>query len=200
MKTNEERLAEALDYLDIRRLQNRYADIVTRRAWAELHEIMRPGCKLELDLGDNQMVFDGPQAIGDFIGEQLEAFEFFEFVILNTVIEVDVEAGVAGGRMYMQELRQNVSDGRRTNAYGVYHDRFERHDGTWSPAVATARSPAPSRRGRNTNRSSSPFPCTTSARCNQKPAVPRPSAQKFPPSELVYEWCILCVWRVQTLI
>ena len=31
MKTNEERLAEALDYLDIRRLQNRYADIVTRR-------------------------------------------------------------------------------------------------------------------------------------------------------------------------
>jgi hypothetical protein len=131
MKTTEERLAEALDYLDIRRLQNRYADIVTRRAWPELHEIMRPGCKLELDLGDNQMVFNGPQEIGDFIGEQLEAFEFFEFVILNTVIDVDVEAGVAGGRMYMQELRQNVSDGRRTNAYGVYHDRFERHDGSW---------------------------------------------------------------------
>ena len=131
MRTTEERLADALDYLDIRRLQNRYADIVTRRAWPELHEIMRPGCRLELDLGDNQMVFDGPQAIGDFIGEQLEAFEFFEFVILNTVIDVDVEAGVAGGRMYMQELRQNVSDGRRTNAYGVYHDRFERHDGAW---------------------------------------------------------------------
>ena len=33
--------------------------------------------------------------------------------------------------MYMQELRQNVSDGRRTNAYGVYHDRFERHEGRW---------------------------------------------------------------------
>ena len=113
MRTTEERLAEALDYLDIRRLQNRYADIVTRRAWPELHDIMRPGCKLELDLGDNQMVFDGPQAIGDFISEQLEVFEFFEFVILNTVIDVDVAAGVAGGRMYMQELRQNVSDGRR---------------------------------------------------------------------------------------
>lgn len=131
MTTNEERLAEALDYIDIRRLQNRYADIVTRRAWSELHEIMRPGCRLELNLGDNTMAFDGPGAIGDFISEQLTQFEFFEFVILNTVIDVDVEAGVAGGRMYMQELRQNVSDGRRTNAYGVYHDRFERHDGVW---------------------------------------------------------------------
>ena len=131
MTTTEERLAEALDYLDIRRLQNRYADIVTRRTWDELHEIMRPGCTLELDLGDETKVFDGPQAIGDFIGDSLTQFSFFEFVILNTVIEVDVAGGVAGGRMYMQELRQNVSDGWRTNAYGVYHDRFERHDGTW---------------------------------------------------------------------
>lgn len=127
----EARLAEALDYLDIRRLQNRYADIVTRRAWAELHEIMRPDCTLDLDLGDESKRFDGPQAIGDFIGDSLTQFEFFEFVILNTVIEVDVAAGVAGGRMYMQELRQNVDDGRRTNAYGVYHDRFERHDDRW---------------------------------------------------------------------
>ena len=131
MRTTDERLAEALDYLDIRRLQNRYADIVTRREWDELHEIMRPTCTLELDLGDDSMTFDCPQAIGDFIGDQLTQFSFFEFVILNTVIEVDVAAGTAGGRMYMQELRQNVADGRRTNAYGVYHDRFERHDGTW---------------------------------------------------------------------
>lgn len=131
MATTDERLLEALDYLDIRRLQNRYADIVTRRDWAELHDIMRPDCTLELDLGDDAMKFDGPGAIGDFIGESLTQFSFFEFVILNTVIDVDVAGGVAGGRMYMQELRQNVSDGRRTNAYGVYHDRFERHDGRW---------------------------------------------------------------------
>jgi len=131
MASTEERLAEALDYLDIRRLQNRYADIVTRRAWLELHEIMRPSCTLELNLGDESKFFDGPKAIGDFIGDSLQQFEFFEFVILNTVIEVDVAAGVAGGRMYMQELRQNISDGRRTNAYGVYHDRFERQDDKW---------------------------------------------------------------------
>lgn len=116
MTSNDARLSEALDYLDIRRIQNRYADIVTRRAWAELHEIMRPTCRLELNLGDSTMSFDGPGAIGDFIGDQLTQFSFFEFVILNTVIDVNVETGVAGARMYMQELRQNVSDGRRTNA------------------------------------------------------------------------------------
>jgi hypothetical protein len=131
MAIDDARLAEALDYTDIRRVQNRYADIVTRRAWAELHDIMRPGCRLELNLGDRELAYEGPQAIGDFIGDQLTQFEFFEFVILNTVIEIDVDAGVAGARMYMQELRQNVDDGRRTNAYGVYHDRFERHDGAW---------------------------------------------------------------------
>lgn len=125
------RLAEALDYLEIRRVQNRYADIVTRRAWPELHEIMEPACRLSLNLGDSRMSFDGPGAIGDFIGEQLEQFSFFEFVILNTVMDIDSGSGEAAARMYMQELRQNVSDGRRTNAFGVYHDRFRRHDGCW---------------------------------------------------------------------
>lgn len=125
-------MAEALDYLAVRRLQNRYADIVTRRSWTELHEIMRPTCTLDLDLGDRTMRFDGPGAIGDFIGTELQRFSFFEFVILNTVVHVDVEAGTAGARMYMQELRQDVDGGRRTNAYGVYHDHFERDpDDRW---------------------------------------------------------------------
>ena len=53
-------------------------------------------------------------------------------MILNTVIEIDHGAATAGARMYMQELRQNVDDGRRTNAFGVYHDHFERDpDGRW---------------------------------------------------------------------
>lgn len=128
---DEHRLAVALDELDVRRLQDRYADVVTRRAWAELHELMRPGCRLELDLADRQLAFDGPEAIGTFIGTQLDQFSFFEFVILNTVIEVDSAAGVARARMYMQELRQGVDDGRRSTTYGVYHDRFERHDDRW---------------------------------------------------------------------
>lgn len=132
MGVDEGRLAETVEYLAIRRLQNAYADVVTRRAWPELHELMRPTCRLDLDLGDRQMHYDGPQAIGDFIGEQLEQFSFFEFVILNTVMRIDVDGGTAGTRMYMQELRQDVDGGRRTNAFGVYHDRFERDgDGRW---------------------------------------------------------------------
>jgi hypothetical protein len=129
---DERRLAETIEYVAVRRLQDRYADIVNRRTWDELHEVMRPDCRLTLDLGDRELAFDGPGAIGGFIGEQLEAFSFFEFVILNTVVELDLDAGTAGARMYMQELRQNVSDGRRTNAFGVYHDRFDQDpDGRW---------------------------------------------------------------------
>lgn len=129
---DEARLAEALDEWAVRRLHSAYADIVTRRSWAELHEIMRPDCTLDLDLGDRTMRFDGPGAIGAFIGKELERFSFFEFVILNSVVKVDVGAGTAGARMYMQELRQDVDGGRRTNAYGVYHDHFERDaDDRW---------------------------------------------------------------------
>ena len=132
MGIDDRRLAETVEYVAVRRVQDRYADIVTRRAWPELHELMRPDCRLSLDLGDRTLGYDGPQAIGDFIGEQLEAFSFFEFVILNTVVEVDLDGGVARARMFMQELRQNVSDGRRTNAFGVYHDRFDQDpDGRW---------------------------------------------------------------------
>jgi hypothetical protein len=63
--------------------------------------------------------------MGDFIGRALGEFSFFEFVILNTVMDIDVAGGSAGARMYMHELRQGVEDGRRTDAYGVYHDRFQ---------------------------------------------------------------------------
>jgi hypothetical protein len=129
---DEGRLAETVEYVAVRRLQNRYADVVTRRAWDELHQIMRPSCSLELDLGDRTMRFDGPGAIGEFIGTELRRFSFFEFVILNTVIDVRLAARTAAGRMYMQELRQDVSDGRRTNAFGVYHDAFQQDtDGRW---------------------------------------------------------------------
>jgi hypothetical protein len=132
MGIEERRLAETVEYVAVRRLQDRYADVVTRRAWDELHEIMRPTCTLELDLGDRTMGFDGPGAIGEFIGTELLRFSFFEFVILNTVVDVRLDDGTAASRMYMQELRQNVEDGRRTNAFGVYHDSFERDDdGRW---------------------------------------------------------------------
>ena len=124
--------SESEAYIALRRLQNRYADIVTRRAWPELHEVMRPDCTVTVDLTDRAIDFDGPGPIGDVIGTQLEQFSFFEFVILNTVMDIDAVTGTAAARMYMQEARQNVDDGRRSDTYGVYHDRFERDpDGRW---------------------------------------------------------------------
>ena len=125
-------LAETVAYVALRRLQNRYADIVTRRAWPELHGVMRPDCAITVDLLDRRIDFTGPGEIGDFIGTQLEQFDFFEFVILNTVMEIDATAGTAGARTYIQEARQNRDDGRRSDTFGVYHDRFERDaDGRW---------------------------------------------------------------------
>ncbi|MEZ5166708.1 MAG: nuclear transport factor 2 family protein [Acidimicrobiales bacterium] len=141
-------LDETIAYVALRRLQSRYADIVTRRAWPEFHEIMRPDCVVTVDLIDRAIDFNGPQAIGDFIGGQLEQFDFFEFVILNTVMEIDAAAGTAGARMYMQEARQNVADGQRSDTFGVYHDRFVRDaDGRWWFARRHYRSYARTRTG-----------------------------------------------------
>lgn len=122
---------ETIDFIAIQRVHASYADIVTRRAWGELHTVMLPSCSLNLSLGDRDLSIDGPAAIGAFIGEQLQQFSFFEFIILNSVVQIDDDGSRAGARMYMQEARQNVSDGRRTDAFGVYHDRLEKHDGRW---------------------------------------------------------------------
>ncbi len=122
---------ETVAYVALRRLQNRYADIVTRRAWPELAEIMRLDSVITVDLVDREINFDGPFEIGDFIAAQIEQFDFFEFVILNTVMEIDAEAGRATARMYIQEARQSVASGRRCDTFGVYHDHFEREEGRW---------------------------------------------------------------------
>ena len=124
-------LDETIAYVALRRLQNSYADIVTRRAWAELSDIMRPDCVITINLVDRAIEFNGPEAIGEFIGGQLEQFDFFEFVMLNTVMEIDAEAGTATARMYMQEARSAPGEGR-SDTFGVYHDRFHRDpDGRW---------------------------------------------------------------------
>ena len=125
-------LAETVAYTAIQRLQSRYADVVTRRAFSELTDLVRPGCPIVVDVRHTKFELTGPSEYGEFIARQIERFSLFEFVLLNTVVRVDPTRGVAAARVYMQEIRQNVSDGRRTDAYGVYHDRLERDDeGRW---------------------------------------------------------------------
>jgi hypothetical protein len=120
---------ETVDYIAIRRLQAAYADIVTRRAWDELAQIFRPEAQVVVDKMDGQpLTLDGPKGVGDFISGAIAHFDFFEFVVLNTVIDIDGDR--ASARMYMWELRHDPLGGR-SDAYGLYRDEHVRVDGRW---------------------------------------------------------------------
>lgn len=131
----------ALAELAVRGLQSRYADVVTRRAWPELVELFRPDAEVEIDTVDRDPFhLVGPQAVGEFIGGAIERFDFFEFVILNAVVDVDPAGGAATSRTFMCELRQEAATGRATTAYGMYRDRYVEHDGRWWFAARRYRS------------------------------------------------------------
>jgi SnoaL-like domain len=122
------------DHLAITRLQSAYADIVTRRAWSELHDVFLPNCAVQVDRRTaDPLVFAGPGEIGAFIGRQIAEFDFFEFVILNSVITLSAggDPDLATARMYMNELRHHGPTGRFTLVYGLYQDRYRRRDGRW---------------------------------------------------------------------
>ena len=120
--------ADALAYLSITRLQNAYADVITRRAWPELVELFVPGAPVHVDMVNSPTIeIVGPEQLGQFIGGAVERFDFFELVILSVVVDVRSETE-AVGRFYMQELRQDAATGGWSDAYGVYHDEY-RHDG-----------------------------------------------------------------------
>jgi SnoaL-like domain len=125
--------AETVDYIAICRLGAAYADVVTRRAWAELDDLFLTSAPVTVDtITSTPIELVGPGAVGDFISGAVERFEFFELVILNTVVDLagdDTE--VARARLFTCELRQDRSNGRWTNAFGVYHDEYARQDGRW---------------------------------------------------------------------
>jgi SnoaL-like domain len=125
---------ETIDYTAICRLQAAYADSVTRRAWPELNELFTPTAQVTVDTVTSASIeLVGPTAVGDFISGAVERFEFFELVILNATVDLRSPAGpgTARARMFTCELRQDRSNGRWTNAFGVYHDEYTRIDHRW---------------------------------------------------------------------
>lgn len=132
-----------VDHVAISRLQTAYADIVDRRAWAELHGIFTPDITLDLDLVDRPgLHVEGPDAIGRFIGEAIERFEFFEFVVLNSHIELwpGGDRTAAAARVFMAEIRRPAGQVERDDAYGLYRDRYVLVDDEWRIAARRYRS------------------------------------------------------------
>lgn len=123
-----------------------YADVINRRAFAELDELFLADCEVVIDTrrGEPQR-FVGGAAIGAFVDAAIERFDFFQFVILSARVWVD-GSDDARGRLYMCEIRHDRATRQRSQAFGVYHDRFRRIEGRWRFAArqyhSLARTPA----------------------------------------------------------
>jgi len=135
---------QVVDHINIQRVQAAYADIVTRRAWEELADVFPPDATVTVDRRMGApLTLTGPQALGEFIGTSISVFEFFEFVIVNSVIDLDDQHPErARGTMYIAELRQDAASGRRSTAFGVYRDEYRAQDGDWWFAARRYRSAA----------------------------------------------------------
>jgi len=126
-------LRDTVDEVAVRGVIAAYADVVNRRAWSELEDLFLPDAPLVLDLQSAPVrTFDGPRAIGDFIGEAIERFVFFEFVALNVrvLLRTDGHPDRARVRTYMAELRQD-RDGTPSRAFGLYQDVVVRGADGW---------------------------------------------------------------------
>jgi hypothetical protein len=126
-----QRSAETADVVALWRLQSRYADIITRRAWPELHDVFLPETSVHLDtVTAPPQVFVGPDALGQFVATAIDRYDNFTFVILNTVVEVDSDES-ARGRIFMCEIRHDIASNTWPTAFGIYQDRYRRVGERW---------------------------------------------------------------------
>ena len=115
----------------IRELQARYADICSRRAFEELNTVISADAVILLDLRSRTLSFTGPEEIGEFINESIKPFDFFQFEIRNSVIDVGAEGCDATGRLWMSELRHVRETGQWSTIFGVYHDQYQLTEEGW---------------------------------------------------------------------
>src|SRR4051794_37951841 len=126
-------------YVAITRLQASYADVVTRRAWNELDALFVAEAPVRIDTITRPVVdVCGATELAGFISTAVERFEFFEFVILNTV--VDISGDEAHGRLWMVEVRQERASSEWSQAFGLYDDDYVGSDGRWRFAARRYRS------------------------------------------------------------
>lgn len=126
--------AGAADHVAIGHLQSVYADVVNRRAWQELGGLFLDDTEVVIDtVTRDPIVVTGPDEFATFVSEAMERFEFLEFAILSSRIELapDGDDDHASARLYMCEIRRDVDTLDWSTAYGVYHDRYRRTDDGW---------------------------------------------------------------------
>ena len=138
-------MSETDDVVALWRLQATYADVVTRRAWSELHALFVPNATVTLDLVTSPpRTITGPDELGEFIGSSIERFDHFTFVILNTVVDV-TGPDAATGRIFMCEIRHDAASEPNdawSTAQGCYQDDYVRIADGWRFAARQYRSMA----------------------------------------------------------
>jgi SnoaL-like domain len=116
----------------IQRLLATYADAVNRHAFKEFPALFLENARIELTpLNRPPIVLSGPEALGRFIEGAIARFDFFEFVLLNSRIELGQATKTARGRNFICEYRRERETGKWTQVFGVYHDRYLCTDGGW---------------------------------------------------------------------
>ncbi|WP_421121951.1 nuclear transport factor 2 family protein [Aquihabitans daechungensis] len=85
-----------------------------------------PDATISLDLVTRPAVeLAGPGALTEFVSTALERFSFFQFVILNSHIELSATDPLAArARIHMCELRQDHGARKRNDSYGLYRDTY----------------------------------------------------------------------------
>lgn len=132
MGIGEKAIEELASHLAIQRLLSAYADIANRRAWGELSELFLDDAKIDLTpLRPPPLELTGPESLGRFIAKAIERFDFFQFVLLNSRLEIRQGEEWARGRNYICEYRREKESAKWTQVFGVYHDRYRRIEGRW---------------------------------------------------------------------
>lgn len=136
-------LLATVDHVAIARLQDAYAESVSRRDWVAVQALFLPGAVVELDLVDRpHRSLEGSHEVAAFLDDAVGRFSFFEFVILNRHIELwpGGDRSAANGRISLCELRLPHGASAREESFGRYRDRYAKVDGAWRIAGRRYRS------------------------------------------------------------
>jgi hypothetical protein len=127
------RADRADDHLAIGDLYSAYADLMSRRAYAELAEIFLPDTAVVVELPSHTREIRGPEAFGEFVAQRIAHLAFFQFVNLNVLVDLagDEPHDRASARLHFCELHHDAADGGMRVLHGLYQDGFAKRDDRW---------------------------------------------------------------------